>query len=54
VLLGDPAYYGRFGFTADTNLVLPDVPPEYFQTIVFEPPAPCGRVTYHEAFSAVA
>ena len=31
VLLGDPGYYGRFGFRATPDLVLPGVPPEYFR-----------------------
>lgn len=30
VLLGEPDYYGRFGFKADSKLTLADVPPEYF------------------------
>jgi|GEM_PF-263659 len=29
VLLGDPAYYGRFGFQAHAGLQLPGVPPDY-------------------------
>jgi putative acetyltransferase len=29
VLLGDPAYYGRFGFQAHAGLQLPGVPPGY-------------------------
>jgi putative acetyltransferase len=53
VLLGDPAYYARFGFRPESNLVFPGVPPEYFQALVLCPPMPSGVVTYHEAFSAV-
>ncbi|MFT5730694.1 MAG: putative acetyltransferase [Desulforhopalus sp.] len=30
VLLGEPGYYGRFGFKANKNLTLPGVPSEYF------------------------
>jgi len=52
VLLGDPAYYSRFGFKAVPELVLPDVPPEYFQALAFGSSLPRGIVTYHEAFSA--
>ncbi len=52
VLLGDPAYYSRFGFNPEPGLVLPDVPPEYFQALSFDAPLPHGVVTYHEAFSA--
>ena len=35
VVLGEPQYYDRFGFKADPALVLPDVPPEYFQAMAF-------------------
>jgi putative acetyltransferase len=54
VVLGDPEYYGRFGFKADPNLVLPGVPPECFQALSFEASKPRGTVTYHEAFNAQA
>lgn len=50
VLLGDPAYYGRFGFRAEPGLLLPGVPPEYFQALSFRGAPPQGAVTYHEAF----
>jgi putative acetyltransferase len=53
VLLGDPNYYSRFGFKPDSRLVLPDVPPEYFQAISFIDKFPVGIVTYHEAFNAI-
>jgi putative acetyltransferase len=52
VLLGEPEYYGRFGFRADPNLILSDVPPEYFQAITFDSILPRGTVSYHEAFNA--
>ena len=50
VLLGDPAYYSRFGFQPESCIVYPDVPPEYFQVIRFSGLLPKGVVTYHEAF----
>ncbi len=50
VLLGDPAFYARFGFEPAAPLVLPDVPPEYFQALVFRTKAPAGVVRYHAAF----
>jgi putative acetyltransferase len=50
VVLGEPAYYGRFGFRADDDLILPGVPPEYFQVVAFGPSKARGSVTYHEAF----
>lgn len=52
VLLGDPGYYGRFGFRAEPGLVLPGVPPEYFQALSFGGAIPAGTVSYHEAFNA--
>lgn len=52
VVLGEPEYYGRFGFKAEPGLVLPDVPPGYFQAMVFGAQVPGGTVAYHEAFNA--
>jgi putative acetyltransferase len=52
VVLGDPAYYTRFGFTAEHALVLPGVPPAYFQAIVFAGALPTGEVSYHASFTA--
>ena len=54
VLLGDPAYYSRFGFEAWPGLVLPGVPVEYFQALPFGTDVPSAEVTYHEAFSATS
>ena len=54
VVLGDPGYYGRFGFQVEPNLILPGVPPEYFQAICFDATLPRGTVSYHEAFNAQA
>ena len=50
VVLGEPAYYGRFGFLADPALVFPGVPPEYFQALSFGSSRPRGVVSYHVAF----
>ena len=52
VVLGDPDYYGRFGFEADAKLFYADVPPEYFQVYAFDSEVPTGEVFYHEAFNA--
>lgn len=52
VLVGDPAYYSRFGFKPESDLVLADVPSEYFQALLFGPSLPSGVVTFHEAFGA--
>ena len=52
VLLGDPNYYQRFGFEHVDGLVLPDVPIEYFQTLLLQNIHPKGEVSYHDSFSA--
>jgi putative acetyltransferase len=51
LLVGDPAYYSRFGFKPESSLLLPDVPPQYFQALLFGPSLPRGVVTFHEAFT---
>ena len=53
VVLGDPGYYGRFGFKAHPGLELPGVLQEYFQAQVFAGELPTGTVQYHEAFEAI-
>lgn len=52
VVLGDPGYYGRFGFTPDHALRYPGPPPEYFQSRVLLGSPAAGEVTYHAAFAA--
>jgi putative acetyltransferase len=54
VLLGEPAYYGRFGFGSAPGLRLEGVPPEYFLCLVLDSSVapPDGSVAYHDAFSA--
>ena len=54
VLLGDPGFYQRFGFEPKDGLILPDVPPEYFQALLLLGDLPQGVVTYHESFSATS
>jgi predicted N-acetyltransferase YhbS len=52
VVLGNPAYYGRFGFVVQPGLVLSGVPAEYFQAILFSGNWPIGNVSYYDAFDA--
>jgi len=52
VVLGDPDYYGRFGFKVVKGLVYPGAPVEYFQALCLKDQFPSGEVYYHEAFSA--
>ena len=54
VVLGEPEYYGRFGFRADADLALPGVPSKYFQAVSFDSSRPRGTVAYDEAFGATA
>lgn len=54
VVLGDPGYYGRFGFVPVAGLTLPGVPPDYFQALAFAGDFPRGEVSYHPGFSAGA
>jgi putative acetyltransferase len=52
VVLGDPRYYRRFGFTNDPELRYGDVPPEYFQQLLLKGVTPKGEVAYHPSFDA--
>jgi len=52
VLVGDPAYYCRFGFENDPAMQYEDVPPEYFMRLAFDGSAPRGRVRFHAGFGA--
>jgi putative acetyltransferase len=50
VVLGDPRFYGRFGFMADPSFRLPGVPAMYFQRLSFGDHPSGGVVKYHKAF----
>ncbi|WP_246347475.1 GNAT family N-acetyltransferase [Brevundimonas basaltis] len=52
VVLGDPDYYGRFGFSSDHALRYGDVPAGYFQSLLLAGELAAGEVTYHAAFEA--
>lgn len=54
VVLGEPAYYGRFGFRADPALRLEGVPAPYFQALPFGRNPARGAVSYHPAFEAAS
>lgn len=49
VLVGDPAYYARFGFAADPGITVPGIPQKYVLALPFARPAR-GEVRYHAAF----
>ena len=50
VLVGDPAYYARFGFAPSPGLTVPGVPDEYVLALPFAGPPPTGAIAYHPAF----
>lgn len=52
VVLGDPEYYGRFGFTSAHALYYGEVPAEYFQSLVLAGAPVAGEVAYHAGFEA--
>ena len=52
VLVGDPAFYVRFGFANTPALVLDGVPQEYFLSLSLGTSRPQGKVTFHAAFGA--
>ncbi len=54
ILVGDPAYYSRFGFTQAKELVFEGVPPEYCMCLPIRGPSPRGAVKCHPAFSVTA
>jgi putative acetyltransferase len=54
VVLGDAAYYARFGFAVRPGLVYPGPPPEHFMALSFGAGYPAGPVAYHPAFDADA
>ena len=51
VVLGDPAYYARLGFSLRPELVYPPAPPDHFQALAFAGSFPRAEVAYHAAFS---
>ncbi|MCB9947402.1 MAG: N-acetyltransferase [Rhodospirillaceae bacterium] len=49
-LVGDPAYYGRFGFRAFPGLSVAGCPPEVVQALPFSGSVPGGELMHHPAF----
>lgn len=52
VVLGDPAYYERFGYQQDARFTYPGPPPEYFTVLIWQEPDAdlSDEVRYHPAF----
>ena len=51
VVLGEPSYYGRFGFRSDARLQYLHAPAEYFQIQSFTGKIPEGTVEYDDSFN---
>jgi len=49
-LVGDPDYYGRFGFRAFPGLSVAGCPPEVVQALPFDGIEPRGELIHHPAF----
>lgn len=49
-LVGDPGYYGRFGFRAFPGLRVGDVPARFVQAQPFDGSEPQGELVHHPAF----
>ncbi|MDQ0468859.1 GNAT family N-acetyltransferase [Labrys wisconsinensis] len=54
VLVGDPAYYRRFGFRSDPGLAYADVPRVYVLARPFAGETPRGSIDYDPAFAVTA
>lgn len=52
VLMGEPNYYGRFGFRSDPALTYGSEPSPYFQRLVLKGAPPRGEAAFHESFGA--
>lgn len=50
VVVGDPAYYGRFGFRGDLGLRWGNVPPAVVQGLAFGAAQPEGPIRFAPAF----
>ena len=52
MLVGDPAFYRRFGFHNEPRLTLDGVPAEVFMILPLGKVVPEGKVAFHAAFAA--
>lgn len=52
-LVGDPAYYGQFGFRTFPGLGVTGCPPEVVQALPFDATEPRGELIHHQAFGLV-
>ncbi|MDR1163658.1 MAG: N-acetyltransferase [Candidatus Accumulibacter sp.] len=54
VLVGDPEFYSRFGFSNTSALTLDGVPPEVFLALSLDSSSTHGKVKFHSAFEATS
>lgn len=52
VLVGNPAYYSRFGFQCDGEIMYDGIPSDYVQWLSFDGTSPKGLLQYSPAFRA--
>ena len=50
VLVGDPGFYGRFGFRRCSGVTWPGVPDEYVLCLPMSGEDPVGEIAFHPAF----
>ncbi|MGE5386582.1 MAG: GNAT family N-acetyltransferase [Betaproteobacteria bacterium] len=54
LLVGDPAFYSRFGFANDPALELEGVPQQFFLSLPIGASSAQGKVKFHVAFEATS
>jgi predicted N-acetyltransferase YhbS len=52
VLVGEPGFYGHFGFRNRPECTMDDVPREFFLSLTLGEHSVTGKVKHHAAFSA--
>jgi putative acetyltransferase len=52
ILVGDPGFYGRFGFRSPTDMFIEGVPQQYVLALPLDEKKASGNVVFHEAFTA--
>jgi len=50
VVVGEPEFYGKFGFRNEADLVFPGCAPQYFMALTLSGAMVSGTVAYHPAF----
>ncbi len=53
VVVGEPEFYGKFGFRSEPGLIFPGCAPQYFMALVLSGEMVSGTVAYHAAFEPV-